>query len=344
MKRNQHMSIVERLILSRAWLVAISMVVACLPAVSIAAESPGEAMFRKLDASGDGILSLGDATVGTRSYLQRIFKEAGKEQGGEITRVEFLAVYERLRSAGASATGKSAARGEPEAGASAAPAEGFGFVDTSGDGAISRGEWSKFSQAFSRLDSDKDNSLSAGELEVTGELATLVMALADANGDGSIARVEWAKLVHSFARLDTNRDGTLAREELEQAAATAEKAASGSASLSSTRSGPTRWRGNIEGRGQIELVVDGTNVSGRELGGRGENLGSGTVTMTGDGKSGNMDAIYTDGGRRGEVCLGIYRLEGNTLVWCVNNRGARPQGFYGGGGNWLLTLTRTSAP
>lgn len=62
--------------------------------------------------------------------------------------------------------------------------------------------------------------------------------------------------------------------------------------------------------------------------------------MTGDGKTGNMDAVYTEGDRRGDVCLGIYRLEGDTLVWCVNNKGGRPQSLSGGNGNWLLTLTR----
>lgn len=62
--------------------------------------------------------------------------------------------------------------------------------------------------------------------------------------------------------------------------------------------------------------------------------------MTGDGKTGNMDAVYTEGDRRGDVCLGIYKLEGDNLIWCVNNKGGRPQNFYGGNGNWLLTLTR----
>jgi hypothetical protein len=41
--------------------------------------------------------------------------------------------------------------------------------------------------------------------------------------------------------------------------------------------------------------------------------------------------------------MGIYRLEGDKLTWCVNNRGSRPQGFQGGNGNWLLTLTRVES-
>src|SRR4051812_2042327 len=57
---------------------------------------------------------------------------------------------------------------------------------------------------------------------------------------------------------------------------------------SAGKSGPTRWRGNIEGRGQIELVIERNHVSGRDIGGGGQSLGAGTFSMTGDGKTGNM--------------------------------------------------------
>jgi uncharacterized protein (TIGR03067 family) len=305
-----------------------------------------DAMFRQLDTSADGVLTMDDATVGTRSYLERVFKAAGKKPGDRLTHDEFLAAHERLRNKSASRASKSPPSSSPNAESAQsggdAPPKGIGFIDTDGDGSISRGEWTKFKQTFSRLDADKDNSLSSDELQATGGAAELLMKLGDLSGDGKISRVEWGKLAQSFARLDANRDSTLDLAELKKAADAATDAASGSATIA--KSGPTVWRGRIEGRGQIELTVNGSQIVGRELGkgGGDDSLGAGTFTMSGDGKSGNMDAVYTEGNRAGQTCLGIYKLDGDTLLWCVNNRGGRPQSFAGGGGDWLLTLTRVA--
>jgi uncharacterized protein (TIGR03067 family) len=309
-----------------------------------------DSKFRQLDTSGDGVLTMDDATAGTRSFLERIFKEAGKEPTGQVTHEEFVAASESLRNKSSSGSSKSPPSSTEATAESGDPPAGIGFVDSNGDGAVSRAEWSKFAQTFSRLDTDKDNSLNETELEATGGAAKLLAKLADLNGDGKVTRVEWTKLVQSFARLDANRDKSLELVELEKAADAALASASGSASLggdakSGAKSGPVLWRGRIEGRGQIELLVDGNVIVGRESGrgGGGDGLGTGTFSMTGDGKTGNMDAVYTEGMHAGEACLGIYRLDGNTLTWCVNNRGGRPQSFSGGGGNWLLTLTRVDA-
>lgn len=310
-----------------------------------------DSVFRKLDSSGDGVLTMDEATLATRSMLERAFKEAGKQPSDRLTREEFRAVYERLHAK--SATGaKSPAAGSSgsesaKASSDSAPPEGLRFIDADGDGSISKSEWSKFTQNFSRLDADKDTFIDSTELQATGGAAELLTKLADANGDGKIARLEWARLIKSFSRYDANHDGALDESELNKVAESAVAAASGSASLpggsskSAANAGPTLWRGRIEGRSQIELLINGNVIEGREIGPQGgDSLGAGTFVMTGDGKTGNMDAVYTDGPRAGQVCLGIYRIEGNTVQWCVNNKGVRPVEMRGGNGNWMLTLTK----
>lgn len=229
---------------------------------------------------------------------------------------------------------------------------------TGADGNISRAAWSKFVQAFRDFDVDSDDALGADELKVAGR-EDVLLKLADANSDGKLVRAEWSTLARSFTRLDKNQNGALEPSELEAAAADALAKSSGTASLpggndpakpgnssNNANNGPTTWRGQIQGRGQIELVINGNQIVGREMGPGGQvnDLGSGTYTMTGDGKVGNMDAVYTTGPQQGDVCLGIYQMNGDTLQWCVNNRGQRPQGFSTGNGSWLMQLTRVPAP
>ncbi|MBA4019703.1 MAG: hypothetical protein C0483_21270 [Pirellula sp.] len=231
-------------------------------------------------------------------------------------------------------------------------------ADANADGKLSRTEWGSLAQKFRAWDADKDNALDETELEATDEVE-LVMKLADADGDEKVARAEWAQFAQAFPRLDKGRDGSIDRDELEAAAKSSATRAAGTASLAgnNTRAnaGPTVWRGSIEGRGQIELTVTGNQIAGREFRGGGPpggapmgggpqgGLGSGTFTMSGDGRSGNMDAVYTEGPQAGQVCLGIYQLNGDTLTWCVSNRnGQRPQAFTSGGGNWLMVLQRVA--
>lgn len=223
------------------------------------------------------------------------------------------------------------------------------LADTSGDGKIARAEWTKFVQNFRDYDQDKDSALDESELQATGASAEL-LALADADQDKKVTRTEWAGLSQSFAKLDKNRDQSLDASEVRNAAETSLARAGGTAKLpgaTARNTGPTIWRGTIEGRSQIELVVNGNTIVGRELspnGQPGRDLGTGTFTMTGDGKSGNMDPVYTEGPQVGQRCMGIYVLEGDTLRWCVNNRGQRPVDFSGGNGNWPMTLTRVTNP
>ena len=164
------------------------------------------------------------------------------------------------------------------------------------------------------------------------------------------------------ARLDANKDSSVDDAEFQAAADTLSSRTSGSASLAATDDEPDRGRrtGDVprqDRKAQSDRIArDGQpdrrprrrrgQGGGQGGGGRGQGgLGSGTFTMTaGDGKTGNMDAVYTTGPNAGEVCLGIYQLEGDTLQWCVSNRsGQRPNGMATGNGNWLLVLNKVPA-
>ncbi|HWA97318.1 MAG TPA: hypothetical protein VG713_02450 [Pirellulales bacterium] len=309
-----------------------------------------EAMFKQIDANGDGQLTMGEATIGNRSFLEKIFKAAEKPTTGSLSNAEFMTAYQRYRgtqSAATNAAPKTAPSADAAKPSDAPPAGLMDLADGNADGKVSRAEWSKVVQSFSRLDANKDNALDSSELEATGGAAELLVKLGDADGDGKITRAEWAKLSQSFAQLDTNKDSSVDEPEFKAAAEALSSRASGSASLAasdgstSKPTGPVLWRGRIEGRGAIELLVTGNQIVGRD---DSRSLGSGTFTMTaGDGKTGNMDAVYTDGPNAGEVCLGIYQLEGDTLRWCVSNRsGQRPNGMATGNGNWLMVLTKVA--
>ena len=99
---------------------------------------------------------------------------------------------------------------------------------------------------------------------------------------------------------------------------------------------------------EIELVITADRITGRELGGRRpggmqggmEALGSGTYEITGQG-NGNLDADGTSGPQDGRHFQGIYELNGDTLRWCVSNRGRqRPTVMATDRGNYLLILRR----
>jgi hypothetical protein len=160
---------------------------------------------------------------------------------------------------------------------SAAPAQdapapaSIKYMNADGNDAITRPEWWKFAQTFSQLDGDKDNSLAAEELAGTGDSSRLLTDLADLNRDGKVTRIEWARAIQNFARWDADRNQALSLTELKSAADAALAAAKGTANLPGSKktatqpAGPTLWRGRIEGRGEIELLVTGTTVVGREI-------------------------------------------------------------------------------
>lgn len=241
-------------------------------------------------------------------------------------------------------------------------------ADADGDGKVTRAEWGGLMQRFSQLDANHDGGVDRPELlsaDASAEFPVL-LKLADADGDGKLTRAEWKRMAQSFRRLDANHDSVLELDELTSVAAATAAAAK------AIRNAPTLngvWHGWIvEGRGEnpnagteIELLISGANIAGREVkpalpgtsmasqmaglqSGPAPDLGVGTLTMTGNGSFGLLDAMYTAGPHAGRVCLGMYRLEGDVLYWCVSNRtGQRPDFFATANGCWLMILRRQTS-
>lgn len=229
-------------------------------------------------------------------------------------------------------------------------------ADADGDGRITRLEWTKFVQGFRRFDADGDNAVAAAELTAAvradagdddddvRKLSPIVLAPVDFDGDDRATRAEWTSLAAAFKRVDADGDGVLVLAEFETVVAAKKEANEQTKSLA-LRAG--LWRGAIvEGRGQnpnagrrIELLIDGNRIAGRDVGRRADdaNLGTGTFLASGKPNAGFLDAQYADG----RVCRGIFEMRGDTLYWCVSNRGEqRPDEFVTANGFWLMVLKR----
>jgi len=233
----------------------------------------------------------------------------------------------------------------------AKPAVTLKPVDDDGDGKVTRAEWSRFVQSFSKYDVDKDAAVDVAELRQAAATTDvpLILEPADMNGDGKVNRAEWSRMAQSFKQIDANRDGTFDLAEL-QAALDAKAEA---AKLVGVAPITGLWRGwLVDGRGenpnggtmQIELAITADRIAGREVGPKGDSppdLGVGSYSQTGNVRGGYLDALYIGGPHAGQLCLGIFRLENDVLYWCASNRtGTRPNEFITGSGFWYMILRR----
>jgi uncharacterized protein (TIGR03067 family) len=326
----------------RRSLILVASIIAGVVPGTLFAQAPAidaDTMFRQLDINQDGRLSLDEAGPNARPMYERIFEMAGKPATGSVSRAEFQQVFERHRAGAGN-------RPMPMPGTPPAP------MPSPPPGATPTSE----------------RSPSHG----TADLPP-VLRLADTNSDRKLSRNEWSRLMQLFNRWDTNKDGELDMGELQAAAsgnsAAAANSDNASSSSSATRrselnsapsatnsSSPTVYRGWVvsgrgdnptEGQMQIEVTVVGNRVTGREVGTNRAppgGLGAGTWTMSGDGRSGNLDADCTEGPNQGRHYLGIYEIQGNTLRWCVSNRERqRPDTMATDRGNYLMILDRVAA-
>lgn len=326
------------------------------------AASEADAMFRNLDANRDGKLTLDEAGPNGRNLMQHVFEMAGKARGESLTRDEFQAVFDKHKSGagGNRPNPPPGGRPNPNGGGRPNPAAGgrpepeaemnedtdsreegglpplLAQLDGNSDGKLSRSELQRLTQMFERLDADKDGALSVEEIRATDRLSKPdTKAKSDSKPPQRTGRGTPSKTAES--------------SESDSESRTANGPAA--ASRGGNRSTPSGvWRGwVVDGRGEnansgqmeIELTIDGNQITGRELGTRRApgGLGGGTFVMTGDGRSGNLDAEGNAGPQDGRSFQGIYEFDGEVLRWCVSNRGRqRPTAMATERGNYLMIL------
>ena len=68
-------------------------------------------------------------------------------------------------------------------------------ADDDGDGKVTRAEWGRLMQRFSRLDANHDATVDLSELQAAAKTSDtpLFIKLADADGDGKLSRPEWTR-------------------------------------------------------------------------------------------------------------------------------------------------------
>ena len=81
-------------------------------------------------------------------------------------------------------------------------------------------------------------------------------------------------------------------------------------------------QGDEPGKGvQLELTFEGNKVKGLRLP-QGD-IGDGDFTISADGKT--IDAVGSSGNFKGNIYLGILKIEGDTLYWCTTAGGGKTQ-------------------
>ncbi|MDB5390105.1 MAG: putative signal transduction protein with EFhand domain [Planctomycetaceae bacterium] len=157
-----------------------------------ARQNPAE-MFNRLDANGDGAISLADASDQTRPMIERMLERTKKGKDGSISKDEFLAAAAFMQRDGGRGgdRGPAEARGAGERRGDAAPNDGRrpgapGDARAAGAPGDRRGPEGgrrpALPRLFEKLDTNHDGKISADELAKAGELFKEL----DENQDGQL--------------------------------------------------------------------------------------------------------------------------------------------------------------
>lgn len=225
--------------------------VAAAPALASAADEPSvrpehAALFKKLDADGDGQITKEEVPEEQRRLLERLIDNHDKNKNGKLSAEELSAGLSEERPKGE--VGPPSGSGGPgrPGGGQFNPEEMFKRMDRNGDGKVTPDEAPEerremFRQLLSRVDDDKDGAATLDEFKQgfgggrpgqpsqPGQPARpsepgrpgmpqpggdgLVRAI-DADKNGEISADEIAGAADALKKLDRNGDGKITREEI----------------------------------------------------------------------------------------------------------------------------------
>ncbi len=310
-----------------------------------ASSKDDDAMFRHLDANGDGTITKDDASIQNQSLIDKVFQMSGQGENATITREQFQRIAEQHRSGSA----KSSGRTPSSRPATRSRASGIERSNAAGS-QISREQMRRLIDEFDRYDSNANGGLDTAEMQQALEKLSTASHPRTAE---KVAAQDTADVPSGRSRSRTAGTGSTTSGSKNSSRTARGAAAQQNANEKNSLAGV--WRGwVVDGRGEnpnaghmeIELTIDGQTITARELGnaprtGGGESMGNGTYTLTGSGTAGNLDAVGNNGRYEGNDYLGIFEIEGDVLRWCVGNTNRpRPQEFASGRGNYLMILRR----